>query len=135
MLLTRESDYALRFLRELADGQMRSVSDICAGSAVPLPFAYKILKKMEKMGLVKITRGARGGCSLTGDLNAYTLYDLLEAMGDRQYVNACMEPDYECSWQAQNEEPCTVHCTLCRIQKDLEGELRKYTLAGLMKKA
>ncbi|MFR6333351.1 MAG: Rrf2 family transcriptional regulator [Eisenbergiella sp.] len=45
-----------------------------------LKFAYKILKKLEKAGIVQITRGASGGCRTGCDLRTATLYQLIEAV-------------------------------------------------------
>lgn len=61
MLLTRESDYALRVLRSLRDGERRSVGDISLQQLIPQQFAYKIIKKRSRAGPVEITRGVDGG--------------------------------------------------------------------------
>ncbi|WP_408609060.1 RrF2 family transcriptional regulator [Aminipila terrae] len=68
MLITRETDYALRILRALADGQQLTSADICQREILPQNFVYKILKKLNKSGIVYIARGAEGGCKLTADL-------------------------------------------------------------------
>ena len=58
MLITRETDYALRILRALSDGEQITVGDVCKRELLPQQFVYKILKKMEHAGLVRIARGA-----------------------------------------------------------------------------
>ena len=80
MLITRESDYALRLLRTLRDGEQYSVGELARREMVPQPFAYKIVKKLSAAGMVQVSRGAEGGCRLTADLTQTTLYDLLRAM-------------------------------------------------------
>ena len=82
MIITRETDYALRILRALMDGQLHTVGELARGELLPQPFAYKIIKKLCKAGLVQITRGAAGGCRLSADLSQVTLYDLLLALGE-----------------------------------------------------
>jgi len=124
MLLTRESDYALRILRELSDGELRTVGDICEREAVPNQFAYKILKKLEIAGLIRIMRGARGGCRCTDRLGEATLYDVLHAVGENQYLNACMDPKYECMWKQKYNKVCKVHERLELLGKSLEDELK-----------
>ena len=42
MLLTRETDYALRVLRSLLDGEQRAVGEISQQQMIPQQFAYKI---------------------------------------------------------------------------------------------
>ena len=48
MLITRETDYALRLVRSLADGERRSVSQLSDEEQIPKAFAYKIIKKLER---------------------------------------------------------------------------------------
>ena len=108
MIMTRESDYAVRILRALAGGEKMTVGRICEAEFVPVQFAYKILKKLAKCGYVEIFRGAEGGCRLSADLGAVTLYDLLRCIDEDLFVNACMSPDYECAWRG-------AHCGYMRM--------------------
>lgn len=94
MLITRETDYALRVLRALSEGEQLTAGDISEQQMVPKPFAYKIIKKLSKAGFVRITRGADGGCRLAVGLDKVTLYDLMVAMEEDSAVIACMEPGY-----------------------------------------
>ena len=48
MLITRECDYAVRVVRALAPGKRMSVGEICEKESITAPFAYKILKKLQK---------------------------------------------------------------------------------------
>lgn len=131
MLITRETDYALRVLRALVDGEQLTAGEISSGHQVPRQFAYKIIKKLEKAGMIQISRGAEGGCRLTADLTQVTLYDLMEAMGENRTVIACMQPDHACSWREKHGF-CTVHFQLGKVQKRLDDELRSHTLSSLI---
>jgi hypothetical protein len=51
VLITRETDYALRILQNLMDGEKRSVGDISQKELIPQQFAYKIAKKLAKAGV------------------------------------------------------------------------------------
>ena len=57
MVITRETDYALRILRALLDGKLHTAGQIAQDELLPQAFAYKILKKLEKAGLVEVVRG------------------------------------------------------------------------------
>lgn len=59
MMITRESDYAIRIIRALKDGELLPLEQICQRELVPKQFAYKILKKLERSGLVSIRRRRR----------------------------------------------------------------------------
>ena len=74
MFITRECDYAVRVVRALWGESRLSVSDICEKEAITAPFAYKILKKLQKAEIVKGYRGVHGGYSLNRGLDELTLY-------------------------------------------------------------
>ena len=131
MLITRETDYALRVLRALVDGEQLTAGEISRNELVPKQFAYKIIKKLSKAGMVSISRGAGGGCRLAADLNKVTLYDLMNAMDADRAVTACMEPGYVCAWREEHGS-CAVHCGLTKVQHALDQELKNHTLRELI---
>lgn len=131
LLLTRESDYALRVLRSLLDGERKAVGDISKEELIPQQFAYKIIKKLSRAGLVQITRGVEGGCQLSADLTQVSLYDLMAALEDRCSVNACMDLDYRCPLR-EKMGACRIHERLSGIQKRLDDELRSHSLLSLL---
>ena len=53
MLITRETDYALRILRALAPGSCLTVGEIAEKESLPHKFTYKIMKKLEKARALK----------------------------------------------------------------------------------
>ncbi|MDR1977193.1 MAG: Rrf2 family transcriptional regulator, partial [Synergistaceae bacterium] len=125
-------DYALRILRVLSDGEQVTVGDVCKRELLPQQFVYKILKKMEQAGLVRIARGAEGGCRLSADLEKVSLHDLITAMKTDRLVGACMQPGFQCAWQGENASSCTVHKQLQQIQEILDTELRKRSLRQML---
>ena len=131
MLITRETDYALRILRALLDGELHTAGQIAQDQLLPQSFAYKIMKKLEKAGMVQMIRGTAGGCRLAADLSRTSLYDLVEAMGERSGLSACMDPRYHCPWRSGHGS-CSVHGKLLQIQEKLDRELRAYSLADLL---
>mgnify|MGYP003199569421 CR=1 FL=1 len=102
MIITKETDYALRILRVLLDGEKHSVAEMSETELIPNQFAYQILRKLSAGNLVRVRRGALGGCELSGDLDATSLYDLMEVMGERGVLCTCMEPGYVCRWQDEH---------------------------------
>ena len=61
MIMTRETDYAVRILRALSCGERMTVRQVCDLELVPVQFAYKILKKLAACGYVEVFRGQEGG--------------------------------------------------------------------------
>ena len=131
LLITRETDYALRILRALSGGELLTAKTITQREAVPQQFAYKILKKLESAGLIRIARGAEGGCRLTADLRQVTLYDLMGAVGEDTLLISCMMPSYQCT-RPQESPRCATHYRLCDIQKAIDRELQSYTIYWLL---
>ena len=68
MIITKETDYALRILRVLLDGEKHSVAEMSETELIPNQFAYQILRKLSAGNLVRVSRGALGGCELSCDL-------------------------------------------------------------------
>ena len=132
MIMTRESDYAVRILRALAGGEKMTVGRICEAEMVPVQFAYKILKKLAKCGYVEIFRGAEGGCRLSADLDGLTLYDLLRCIDEDLFVNACMSPGYECAWRGAHCGECRFHSNLAGLQRVIEEELKRRTVGAML---
>ena len=74
MIITKETDYAMRILRVLLDGEKHSVAEMSKTELIPTQFAYQILRKLSAGNLVRVSRGALGGCALSCDLDATSLY-------------------------------------------------------------
>ena len=132
MIITRETDYALRILRTLGDGQRHTMKALCEKEAVPQQFAYKIIAKLAKAGVVHNTRGSNGGCSLSCELKELNLYELLEIMGENYQINACMHPDYECTWEMHCKSACQIRRKLGKIQRHLQEELANHSIYYLI---
>lgn len=140
MMITREADYAVRIIRALRGGEQLTIEEICCVEQVPRQFAYKILKKLEKAGLVSIRRGAGGGCTLGRSLRELTLLDVIQAADPEFFLNPCLAKGYRCEYvrraaegdeAAANSHACSVHWELARVQRILEQELSAATLEQL----
>ncbi|MGO5051113.1 RrF2 family transcriptional regulator [Lachnospiraceae bacterium LCP25S3_G4] len=131
MLLTRESDYAIRIIRALKTGEKQAVKNICMEEDIPEPFTYKILKKLEKAGIVKSVRGAQGGYLLYKDLHSLTLVDVVLAIDPEFAITQCTVENCSCV-RHKRLAPCTVHMELQRIQELLIQELQSKTLADIL---
>ncbi|MSS19702.1 Rrf2 family transcriptional regulator [Eubacteriaceae bacterium RF-744-FAT-4] len=133
MLITKETDYALRLIRGLSDGKRHTVAMLACSEKVPRQYAYKILKKLEGGQIVAITRGADGGYELAQSLSAVTLYDVMATLGDAPGVAACVSGhDYACPWCESHDEDCRVQEHLLSIQHQLASVLKAHTLREIL---
>lgn len=131
MIITKEMDYAIRILRKLQDGNMYIAKDICDIEYVPEAFAYKILNKLTKANLVSVTHGNTGGYRLNKDIKDISMYDLLEALDVKLYLNSCLDPEKNCTWKDDNGG-CTVNQNLSLLQDELVAFLSKRTIHDLL---
>lgn len=133
MLITKETDYALRLIRGLSDGKRHTVAMLACAEKVPRQYAYKILKKLEGGRIIAITRGADGGYELARSLSAVTLYDVMETLGDAPGVAACVDgSDYACPWCESHDEDCRVRGHLSAIQRQLSEVLKAHSLREIL---
>jgi Rrf2 family protein len=119
-------------LRVLSDGKQMTTQEICDRELLPQQFVYKIIKRLNRAGIVSITRGSSGGCRLTADLEKLTLYDLVRIMDADSRISECTQPCYRCSAQEKRGKPCGTNRQLQQIQNVLDGELKKRSLAVML---
>lgn len=133
MLITKETDYALRILRALANGERFTTAQLAQDEQIPKQFAYKILKKLQKGGIIQILRGADGGCVLAADLEQITFLRLMQTMEEDALVSSCMKPGYKCQWRtAHSGTVCRAHTHLSSIQEKLNQELEAHNLCEVL---
>ncbi|HBB60655.1 MAG TPA: Rrf2 family transcriptional regulator [Lachnospiraceae bacterium] len=131
-MITNETDYAIRIIRALEDGQVHSVKVVCEEENIPLKFAYKILGKLRDAGIVSNTSGVHGGSRLTGDLRQFTLLDLMGILENRSELRKCLVPGYRCDWKDKKKCSCQVQEGLLKIQKKIDRELSRYSIYDLL---
>ena len=134
MLITRETDYAFRLIRNLGTEEQKSISSIIEKELISSAIAYKVARKLEQAGLITSVRGNVGGYKLTRDPDQITLYDVYVIMNPDAAVNDCLREGAECPLNTE-DSPCAVHYELERIQEALYAEMRRYSLAEIYAKA
>lgn len=128
-IINRETDYAIRILRVLRDGQRHSIREICQSQHMTKPFTYKISKKLERAGYIRVLRGVEGGCQLACDLACVNLHQLMAALEEDEVLVACMESGYTCEYAAK--AGCRVHRNLSQLQQRINEQLQSYSIAKL----
>lgn len=110
MLITKETDYALRILRALFQGEKMPVGKIAEEESIPSQFAYKILKKLSRAGLVEILRGVNGGYKISSSAEQANLLDIIRIVEGEPLLLDCLEPQAQC--------PACRRVTDCRLQRE-----------------
>lgn len=132
MQLTRQTEYAVRTLIELANapqGVMLHSSTIAKKLNLPEMFLKKTIQFLVQAGLVETRRGMGGGMRLAVPPHTVTLADILTAIEGKLSINPCLEGAYHC----ENQSVCPVRKVLQRTQGSILNELSKETLADLAK--
>ena len=127
MFLTKECDYGLRIVRTLGGGYKKNAEDICTEEQIPSQYVYKILKKLDRAGIVQSIRGRDGGYKLAMPLDAFSIFDVVSAIDDSLSLSECMREGKKCPRNSV-EQPCAVHKELARVQEILIGQLRMKTM-------
>ncbi len=134
LLLTRKTDYALLALASLARQTPAGASarGLAERLSLPLPVLRNILKQLTSRGVLKSTRGTRGGYRLARSPHQITLAQLLEAIeGPMRLARCCSVPEGEEERECQLEESCLIRGNMRRVHASLMQFLDEVTLAQL----
>jgi Rrf2 family protein len=130
MLVTRETDYAVRTILYLAKERSRtaSVTEIAHTMHIPKSFLAKILQRLVKSHILTSTRGVNGGFQLAQKPSDISLLSIMEAIQGPAGINLCAIDSKKC----RLSPTCTVHPVWVDIRKEVERRLKKHTIAGLL---
>ena len=129
MLVTRETDYAIRCVLYLARDfdQISSVGEIAQRMNIPKSFLAKILQRLVREGIVESIRGMKGGFRLLRRPDDITLLEVFTAMQGVAPVNTCAIDKRRCRMSAA----CAVHSIWAEIRSDVERRLSAQKISSL----
>lgn len=116
MLVTREADYAVMCVLEVARYKHVSAAEIARRHAISSSFVANIVHSLAKAGIAVTTRGAGGGVSLARPADSLTLLEVIEAVQGRLTVNACVAHPRQCD----RVEGCAAYA----VFRDVQNQLR-----------
>ena len=98
MDISRKTDYALRMLSMLAEGEdsILSVRTDAETVDVPYSFARSIQHGLAQAGIIESLRGVRGGMRLKVDPKDVTIRQIVEAVQGPLVMNDCTAEDGIC---------------------------------------
>lgn len=127
-MFSRSTEYAIKALKYLAQqpaGSLSGAGEIAAGTQIPLPYLWKLLKNLSDVRLVRSFKGVSGGYELARSPKDITIRDIWTAIPRGAYFVGCALNSSECDeWQP---------CRLLRAWENLCTELDKTTVADLMR--
>lgn len=124
------TDYATVVLITIARSHVvRSSQHISENTGIPLPTVAKLMKNLNKAGLVNSQRGASGGYTLGRIPANITLADVIQAVEGPIALTACADTsDEHCSI----ESVCPVQGRWNRVNSAVRAALAEVTLADMV---
>ena len=134
MKIKNEVRYALQIIYYLTlhrDKEIISSSEISEEEQIPRLFCLRIIKKLEKAGVVKIFRGAKGGYVLTRDPKRLTFRDIIEIIDNDIVLQPCIDSTTICSTRGND---CAIRIALKEIQDALLADFDEINFYDLAEK-
>ncbi|QGG48947.1 RrF2 family transcriptional regulator [Heliorestis convoluta] len=135
MKITQEADYALRviaYLTEVGQGEIVEAKTIAEQQAIPLRFSLKLLRKLQKAGIVQSYRGIYGGYALHRPPSSVTFKEVIEAIEGPIYLNSCLDNINNCNLITAGSQ-CQVHQALAQIQSRFIKDLERVNFENIKK--
>ena len=130
MQITRQSEYAIRAMIELASVPQGSVIQsraIAEKHELPEKFLNKTIQLLSRAGFIETKRGMNGGVKLLVPPESVTIADVISAIEGKVSINPCLGDSHYCTHQST----CRVHHILRRAQDAMLAELSRETIADL----
>lgn len=127
--ISKLTDYATVILAGLADtGQgLCSASGLAERTGVGLPTVSKLLKELQRAGLVLSVRGARGGYQLARPAAEISAADIIDAVEGPVALTECSGKDSHCGI----EHNCQVGHSWQRVNRAIRRALADVRLTHL----
>lgn len=134
MKISTRSRYGTRILLELARQGGESpvqVSEIGRRQQIPVKYLEQLIRKLKSAGLVKSTRGVKGGHQLDKDPASITVGQIVRLFdGQNDFVECITAKDTQCEMLAQ----CPVRDIWKQASAAFYATLDKITISDLLKK-
>ncbi|HEU4593400.1 MAG TPA: SUF system Fe-S cluster assembly regulator [Steroidobacteraceae bacterium] len=123
------TDYATVILATLASERSRllNASTLAERTHIAPPTVAKLLKQLQRAGLVNSTRGTRGGYQLSRSPDAISAAAILDALEGPVALTDCSAGSGNCCL----EHSCTVSRTWQRVSGAIRRSLSEISLAQL----
>jgi len=127
--ISRLTDYATIILAALAEapGRVQTATCLAEQTKLALPTVSKLLKQLQRAGLVASTRGLRGGYQLARAATEISAADIIDALEGPFALTDCASGHGHC----EREKSCRVGHAWQRLNSTIHRALRDVSLAQL----
>ena len=137
MKLNIATDFAIRTLLYIALQEKKAESpayvhndDIALHMGISASYQPQISRKLKNGGLLKASKGQKGGLRLAKDPADISILDVIVCMEGKMAINRCLEEDRYCSRYAT--ENCPVRALYCSVQEKMEQMLASETIQTML---
>jgi Rrf2 family protein len=132
VLLSRQADYAVRLVFELAkrEPEQANTRDVAAEHRVPEAYLHKVVQRLSRAGLLSTLRGPHGGIRLSRPPSQVSLRDVVEAVDGPIAFNRCQKWPGDCS----DSEPCPIHSVWQHLSDVLTQSMEEVTFDVLARR-
>ncbi len=134
MQITHQTDYAIRavlYVAQLGEHARVSTAQIARDQHIPLTFLAKIVSQLSAGGVLRATRGARGGVALARPAAEISLLEIVEAIDGPITINECIIHQGVCPLGAV----CAVRDVWCEARADLVKRLAQTSFEQLAQRS
>lgn len=133
MKIRKETDYAIRAIRALAeaDGIAMMSREIGEKESIPQTYILSIMCKLKSAGIASTIHklGKRkGGYILSADLSQITLYDVVYLFEGEIKINTCLRELDDCP----NRSTCTIHNEMLKINDELIQSMQRRSMQSIL---
>jgi FeS assembly SUF system regulator len=127
--ISKLTDYATVILASLAaaPSSQRTATELAAATHVAAPTVSKLLKQLQRAGLVTSARGLKGGYRLSRPAHEITAAQILDALEGPLALTACASAQHHCDI----ESTCRVGGAWQRVSIAIRRSLGEVTLDEL----
>ena len=109
-----------------------SLAEIAAEEDLPRAYLEQLVMSLREAGLVRSTRGARGGYELAQPPSATRMSAILRALEGPIAPMVCASEDAEHGLMCDRTSTCTVNLLWVKVRDAISGALDAVTLADLI---
>lgn len=129
MIITKQSDYAIRLMLAIADSEMAlTTKQVAQAHKIPIAFLHKVVSNLVHANLLRTKRGVNGGIILGKDPIDISLYDIILAIEQEMVIHSCTLHGKPC----KNISVCAIHDVMNEITNDVLDKFSQVTLDQLL---
>jgi len=129
--ILKHTDYASRVVLYIAglgaDAQV-PISEIAKQRIMPGPFVRRVVARLASTGILRTTRGSKGGVSLGRPASEISLMEVIRAMEGGIVLNRCVTEPHDCPFS----NDCPVRQAWFNITRNLEESLGNITFDTML---